>query len=240
MAKTRAARPKIARPQDDSVFRVTRQTSSPIVITYPKDGSTVKGSEFAATGNAPTTVNDVVGVLARQDDSTKSVTRPTTKAPSPWLIFFNKDDVGSLFKHGETKLLVVLTVKDVAGVAAPQTSTFTIDTGSGKPLQGNGASMGGKKPIPKSAVLLNPNPVGTTASCPFTSSGTAPPGPLYAFIVRPGGQPIMGMMIQSAQDPSDEFVFLWQNVPAGTNYAIYYQTYGYPTQYATDGPITVQ
>ncbi len=66
------------------------------------------------------------------------------------------------------------------------------------------------------------------------------PGPLFAFIAKPGGPPIPGLVIQLATDPSDEFVFLWEGVPPGSGYAIYYQTMGNPVQYATDGPITVQ
>ena len=51
---------------------------------------------------------------------------------------------------------------------------------------------------------------------------------------------MMGWSLQSPQDPSDEFVYLWQNIPPGSSYTIYYQTFGSSAVYAQDGPFTVQ
>ena len=156
MAKPGAEKRTPARRQDDRFVGAQRQTTSPtIAIINPKDGDIVHGNQVAPTGTA-TGVKNVAGVLARKDDPTKSVNGTPLIPPSPWSISFSKADVNKLFKTGETTLLVVLTVKDAAGVAKPQTSTFTIDRGSDNSPSNDRSTLRGVRAQSRSAPPKSP------------------------------------------------------------------------------------
>jgi hypothetical protein len=208
---------------------------SPIEITYPANGSTIKGNRFAASGTSPLNPQAASGALARQDGTGTAVKHKPLAAltqPTRWVIDFETADVGGLFKTGEKVLLVTLTVTDQNGDT--RQATFTIDK------RANAAQKKVKHKVTfGGAITPDPALAGTEVTCPFTSSGEENPAdPLYAFLALPGGQPVFGSLVQTAQG-NGEFVFSWQNVPAGMGYTIYYQSYGGQPMAATDGPFNV-
>jgi hypothetical protein len=88
---------------------------------------------------------------------------------------------------------------------------------------------------------ITPDPPlsGTTVLPTFSSSGSFTPGtaPLFAYIQQDGGQPCMGLLTLG---PSPNFVFQFNNVPAGAGYTIYYSDSANPATTNQDANITVQ
>jgi hypothetical protein len=239
MAKQKVAKQKAAPLPQADAGAAPRKNPIPFAITNPADGDTINGTEFSAVGTAPASVAKVTGNLARADYPTTNVDGTPKAPPSPWSIFFNSAAVLSLFHNGETKLQVVLTVRDADGVQQPQVVTFTIDKGNVL-LARNQRRIGAKPKGPPNGITPNPVLAGRILSCPFDSTGTAPAGPIYAFVAGSGVPSIMGQPIQMPQDHDYGFDFMWLNLPAGTGYTIYYQTGGSNPVYAQDGPFTVQ
>jgi hypothetical protein len=225
-------------------------TTSLILINQPKAGVTLHGSALPTSGTAPADYKTVTGTLSVSGGA--SVEGNTLTAPPLWSVFFDCDALEQIMPTDGKVYDVTLRV-DANGDSKEVSFKFkkqqciTAANSAAENAKASKAKARKAKASPTvivSVTSITPDPPlhGTTQSASFTSSGEAPPGPLYAFLMQPGGQPIMGSLIQFPEDPSDQFVFMWQNVPPSSlpgSYTIYYQTFGNPTLYATDNDITV-